>query len=54
MILLTPLHLGVKGIRLGPTLPAYVSPAVLDFLAQNYDLGPITTPDEDLRHALGR
>ncbi|WP_136513791.1 hydroxylamine reductase [Geomonas edaphica] len=54
VILLTLLHLGIKGIRLGPTLPAYVSPAVLDFLVQNYDLGPITTPDEDLRHALGQ
>ncbi|QWV94815.1 hydroxylamine reductase [Geomonas oryzisoli] len=54
VILLTLLHLGIKGIRLGPSLPAYVSPAVLDFLVQNYDLGPITTPDQDLQHALGQ
>ena len=53
VILLTLLHLGIKGIRLGPTLPAYVSPAVLDFLVQNYDLGPTTTAEEDLRGALG-
>jgi hydroxylamine reductase len=53
VILLTLLHLGVKGIRLGPTLPGYVSPNVLDFLVKNFDLGPISTVDEDLRHALG-
>ncbi|MBJ6802558.1 hydroxylamine reductase [Geomonas propionica] len=54
VILLTLLHLGIKGIRLGPSLPAYVSPAVLDFLVQNYDLGPISTPEQDLQHALGQ
>ncbi|GAW65432.1 2-keto-3-deoxygluconate permease [Geoanaerobacter pelophilus] len=53
VILLTLLHLGIKGIRLGPSLPAYVSPEVLDFLVQNYDLGPITTAEQDLQHALG-
>ncbi|WP_026842409.1 hydroxylamine reductase [Citrifermentans bremense] len=53
VILLTLLHLGIKGVRLGPSLPAYVSPAVLDFLVQNYDLGPITTAEQDLQHALG-
>ncbi|MBJ6727226.1 hydroxylamine reductase [Geomonas sp. Red875] len=54
VILLTLLHLGIKGIRLGPSLPAYISPAVLQVLVQNYDLGPTTTPDQDLQHALGR
>jgi hydroxylamine reductase len=53
VILLTLLHLGIKGIRLGPTLPAYISPAVLDFLVQNYDLGATTTAEQDLKHALG-
>ncbi|UFS70587.1 hydroxylamine reductase [Geomonas sp. RF6] len=53
VILLTLLHLGIKGIRLGPSLPAYVSPAVLDFLVKNYDLGPISTPEEDIKHAVG-
>ncbi len=54
VILLTLLHLGIKGIRLGPTLPAYVSPGVLDFLAKTYELGPTTTAEEDLRFAFGR
>jgi hydroxylamine reductase len=53
VILLTLLHLGIKGIRLGPSLPAYISPAVLDFLVQNYDLGATTTAEQDLKHALG-
>lgn len=52
VILLTLLHLGVKGIRLGPSLPAYVSPNVLNLLVSNFDLGPISTVDEDLSHAL--
>ena len=47
-ILLTLLHLGIKGIRLGPTLPAFVTPNVLDVLVKNFDIKPITTPDEDL------
>ncbi len=47
-ILLTLLHLGIKDIRLGPTLPVFLTPNVLDFLVQNYDIKPITTPDEDL------
>ncbi|WP_243374175.1 hydroxylamine reductase [Geotalea sp. SG265] len=53
VILLTLLHLGIKGIRLGPSLPAYVSPGVLDYLVRNYELGPITTPQQDLQQALG-
>jgi hydroxylamine reductase len=47
-ILLTLLWLGVKNIRIGPTLPAFLSPAVLKLLSENYNLMPITTPDEDL------
>lgn len=47
-ILLTLLHLGIKGIRLGPTLPAFITPAVLNVLVENFDLKPITTPEEDL------
>jgi len=53
VILLTLLHLGIKGIKLGPSLPAYISPGVLDFLVANYQLGPITTPEQDLQQALG-
>lgn len=51
-ILLTLLALGIKDIRLGPTLPAFVSPNVLKFLVENYDIKPITTPDEDLKAIL--
>jgi hydroxylamine reductase len=52
-ILLTLLYLGIKNIRLGPSLPAFVSPNVLDVLVKNFDIKPITTPDEDLKAILG-
>ena len=52
-ILLTLLHLGVKNIRLGPSLPAFTSPGVLDVLVKTYDIKPITTPAEDLKAILG-
>lgn len=48
-ILLTLLHLGIKNIRLGPTLPAFVSPNVLNCLVENFNIAPITTPEEDLK-----
>lgn len=47
-ILLTLLHLGIKNIRLGPSLPAFVSPNILNFLVENFGIAPITTPEEDL------
>ncbi|RDB64518.1 hydroxylamine reductase [Gordonibacter sp. 28C] len=47
-ILLTLLHLGIRGIYLGPTLPAFVSPGVLDVLVREFDVRPISTPEEDL------
>ncbi len=47
-VLLALLHLGVKGIRLGPTLPAFVSPAVLDVLVKNFDIKLITEPEADV------
>lgn len=47
-ILLTLLYLGIKNIRLGPTLPAFVSPNVLNFLVEHYGIAPITTPQADL------
>ncbi len=53
VILLTLLHLGIKDIRLGPTLPAFITPAVLDVLVQNFNIMPITTPEEDLAAILG-
>ena len=51
-ILLTLLALGVKYIRLGPTLPAFVSPNVLNYLVENFGIAPITTPEEDLKQLL--
>ncbi len=52
-ILLTLLHLGIKNIHLGPTLPAFVSPNVLQYLVENFGIRPISTPEEDLRGILG-
>ena len=52
-ILLTLLHLGIKNIRLGPTLPAFISPNVLGCLVENYNIAKITTPEEDLKNILG-
>ena len=53
-ILLTLLHLGIKNIRLGPTLPAFISPNVLNYLAENFHIAPVTTPEEDLKVLLKR
>ena len=47
-VLLALLHLGVKGIRLGPTLPAFVSPNVLKVLVDNFDIKPIGDVKEDI------
>jgi hydroxylamine reductase len=47
-VLLALLHLGVKGIRLGPTLPAFVSPTVLNVLVENFDIKPVGDADEDI------
>ena len=52
-ILLSLLYLGIKDIRLGPSLPAFVSPNVLDVLVKNFNIMPIKTPDEDLKAILG-
>ncbi len=52
-ILIALLALGIKGIRLGPTLPAFLSPGVVQELQRRYDLKAITTPEEDLRAILG-
>ncbi len=48
-ILLTLLHLGIKNIRLGPSLPAFLSPNILNYLVENYGIAPITTPEEDIK-----
>ncbi len=52
-ILLTLLHLGIKNIRLGPSLPAFVTPTVLNVLVEKFNLAPIGTPKEDLDAILG-
>ncbi len=52
-ILLTLLYLGIKDIRLGPALPAFITPNVLKVLVDNFNIKPITTPDQDLKAILG-
>jgi len=52
-ILLSLLYLGIKNIRLGPTLPAFITPDVLNVLVENYGIAPTTTPEEDLAAILG-
>ena len=47
-ILAALLALGLRGIRLGPTLPAFLSPGVVKLLQDTYDLKAVTTPEEDL------
>ena len=51
-ILLSLLHLGIKNIKLGPTLPAFISPNVLNVLVENYAIAPTTTPEADLAECL--
>ena len=53
-ILLTLLYLGIKNIHLGPTLPAFISPNVQNFLVENYGISPISTPEEDLKKLLNK
>ncbi len=48
-VLLALLHLGVKGIRLGPSLPAFISPAVLNVLVENFDIKPIGDVESDIQ-----
>ncbi|MEB3189958.1 MAG: hydroxylamine reductase [Snowella sp.] len=52
-VLLTLLYLGIKDIRLGPTLPAFISPNVFKLLSETYNLQAITTPEKDLAACLG-
>ena len=52
-ILLTLLYLGIQNIRLGPTLPAFLSKNVLNYLVENFHIAPVTTPEEDLKAILG-
>ena len=52
-VLITLLSLGIKDIYLGPTLPAFISPEVLQVLIDKFNIKPISTPDEDLKAILG-
>ncbi len=52
-ILLTLFYLGIKNIRLGPSLPAFITPNILNVLVEKYNIKPITTPDQDLKEILG-
>ena len=52
-ILLSLLHLGIKNIRLGPTLPAFITPEVLMILQEKFNIMRTTTPEEDLKAILG-
>jgi hydroxylamine reductase len=51
-VLLTLLSLGIKNIYIGPTLPAFVTPGVLEVLVNNFGLTPISTPEKDLKKLL--
>lgn len=53
VILLSLFSLGIKDIRLGPSLPAFITPNVLNVLVENFNIMPISTPDEDLKAILG-
>ena len=53
IVLLALLHLGVKNIHLGPTLPAFLSPAVVDVLVQNFGIGGISTVEDDIKMFFG-
>ena len=53
IVLLALLSLGVKNIHLGPTLPAFLSPTVVDFLVENFNIAPNTTVEEDLEKMIG-
>ena len=53
IVLLALLHLGIKNIYLGPTLPAFVSENVLNYLVDNFQISPVSTPEEDLKKILG-
>jgi len=52
-ILYSLLYLGIKDIYLGPSLPAFVTPNVLDILVKNYNITPIGTAEGDLKKILG-
>lgn len=52
VILLSLLHLGIKNIRLGPSLPAFIKPPVFEVLQEKFNIMPVSSPDEDLKAIL--
>ncbi len=52
-ILWSLLYLGIKGIYLGPIAPAWVNEDIMNFLVENYDIRPISTPEDDIKEILG-
>jgi len=52
-ILLSLLYLGIRNIRIGPSLPAFITPSVLQILVDKFNIMPISTPEEDLKAILG-
>jgi hydroxylamine reductase len=53
VILLTLLHLGIKNIKLGPSLPAFLTPAAVNVLVEKFNIAPVGSADEDLKAILG-
>jgi hydroxylamine reductase len=53
VILLTLLYLGIKNIKLGPSLPAFITPNVLNYLVENFNIAPVTSAEQDLKQILG-
>ena len=52
-ILLSLLYLGIRNIRIGPSLPAFITPGILNVLVEKFNIMPITTPDADLKAIMG-
>ena len=48
-VLLTLLYLGIENIRIGPSLPAFISPNILNFLVKKFKIAPISTPEADIK-----
>ena len=52
VVLLSLLSLGIQNMKLGPTLPAFITPNVLNFLVENFNIGPLGTVEEDMQQML--
>jgi hydroxylamine reductase len=52
-VLLSLLSLGIQNMKLGPSLPAFITPNVLNFLVENFNIAPIGNVEDDMKQALG-